>query len=130
MPILKNRPPKYQRSGKYAVVYHNGKRNFIGIYGSEESKIAYSRFIAEIQANPTFQLTKGEAGVTVGGLSAAFLDNAKDTQRDTDYKNCCTVVFDFLLKLPCPSKIGQFCGQSPDASDSLVGFFLGIREQK
>jgi FkbM family methyltransferase len=38
--------------GKYAVVYYHGKPHYLGRYGSEESKIAYSRLIAEIQANP------------------------------------------------------------------------------
>ena len=47
MPILKNRPPKYQRSGKYAVVYAHGKRIYLGDYGSPESHVAYSRFVPE-----------------------------------------------------------------------------------
>jgi len=77
MPILKNRPPKYQRSGKYAVVYHNGKRIYLGDYGSPESQVAYSRFVAENQANPTFILTGKETRITVKELATAFLDHAE-----------------------------------------------------
>jgi len=99
MPVLKSRPPKYQRSGKYAVVYQHGKRIYLGDYGSPESHTAYSRFVAESQANPTFYLSKGEPNVSVKELAVAFLDHAKVTQSSTDYKNCCTVVLDFLLKL-------------------------------
>jgi hypothetical protein len=43
---------------KYAVVYLNGKPHYLGLYGSQESKIAYARLIAEIQANPTVFLQK------------------------------------------------------------------------
>jgi hypothetical protein len=99
MPKLKNRPPKYQKSGKYAVVYHHGKRIYLGDYGSPESQVAYSRFVAESQANPTFYLTKGETGVTVKELVAAFLDHAEDKIDIADFKHYRTIVVDFLLKL-------------------------------
>ena len=99
MPILKNRPPKYQRSGKYAVVYHHGKRIYLRDYGSPESQTTYSRFVAEIQANPAFYLSKGEASVTVKELAAAFLDHAKVTQDDADYRHCRVAIVEFLLKL-------------------------------
>ena len=69
MPILKNRPPKYQRSGKYAVVYHHGKRIYLGAYGSPESRAAYSRFLAESQANSAFHSPTEEANVTVKELA-------------------------------------------------------------
>jgi len=99
MPILKNRPPKYQRSGKYAVVYHHGKRNFLGLYGSQESKVAYARFVAEIQANPILILSKGETKVTVRELTAAFLDHVMATADERDYSHYRVIVLDFLDKL-------------------------------
>ena len=37
---------------KYAVVYFNGKPRYLGLYDSPESKVEYSRFVAELQANP------------------------------------------------------------------------------
>jgi hypothetical protein len=49
MPKLNNRPPKYSKMDKYAVVYLHGKKFYLGLYGSEESKVAYARFIAELQ---------------------------------------------------------------------------------
>ena len=99
MPILKNRPPKYQRSGKYAVVYHHGKRIFLGDYGSPESQVAYSRFVAEIQASPTFILSKGETSVSVKELAAGYLDYAKENTDPTTYVIYRTIVLDFLAKL-------------------------------
>jgi hypothetical protein len=47
MPKLKNRPPKYCKSGNYAVVYHQEKPVYLGKYGTPESKTAYARFLAE-----------------------------------------------------------------------------------
>ena len=99
MPILKNRPPKYLRSGKYAVVYHHGKRIYLGEYGSPESHAAYSRFVAEKQANPTFHLLKGEPSVTVKELAVAYLDHAKVSTDPTTYTIYRTIVLDFLDKL-------------------------------
>ena len=99
MPKLPNRPPKYCRLKKYAVVYYHGKTYYLGDYGSPESKTAYSRFVAEIQANPVFYLSKGETEICVKELAVAFLDHTKATQDIADYKHCRTAVVDFLLKL-------------------------------
>ena len=73
MPKLNKRPPKYCKLNQYAVVYQNGKPIYLGLHGSPESKVAYSRFIAEIQANQVFSLTKEERAITVCELTAAFL---------------------------------------------------------
>ena len=99
MPKLKNRPPKYQKSGNYAVVYHHGKRIYLGEYGSPESHITYSRFVAESQANPTFYLTKGKTDVAICELTAAFLDNTKATADRNSYSHNRVVILDFLDKL-------------------------------
>jgi len=99
MPILKNRPPKYLRSGKYAVVYAHGKRNFLGLYGSQESKVAYARFVAEVQTNPTFILSKGETKITVRELTAAFLDYVEATADSKTYSHYRVIVLDFVDKL-------------------------------
>ena len=79
MPKLKNRPHKYCKAGKYAVVYHHGKTIYLGLYGSKESKIAHARFLAEIQANPTTFLLHGEKHVAIAyslptKVSEAFLN--------------------------------------------------------
>jgi len=99
MPKLNNRPPKYSKLKKYAVLYHQGKIHYLGLYGSPESKIAYSRFVAEIQANPTFIPPKGEPSVTVKELAAAFLDHAKENTDPTTYDFYRIIVLDFLMKL-------------------------------
>jgi hypothetical protein len=51
MPKLKNRPPQYKHMGKYAVIYVNGKRIYLGLHGSSESHAAYARFVAERRIN-------------------------------------------------------------------------------
>ena len=95
-----NKPPKYCKMGKYAVVYlHGKKKHYLGLYGSPESHVAYSRLLAELQANPGFFPQKEEANITVRELAAAFLDHAKETFDDRDYRHCRTAVIDFLLKL-------------------------------
>jgi hypothetical protein len=86
--------------GKYAVVYLNGKKNYLGLYGSEESKVAYARFIAELQANPTgTPLPNGEKHVTVRELTAAFLDHAKQTLAPIGYSFYRVIILDFMDKL-------------------------------
>jgi hypothetical protein len=102
MPKLSNRPPKYSKLKKYAVVYLHQKIHYLGLYGSEESQIAYARFIAEYRANPTLLLPKAEsteASVTVSELAVAFLDHAKGTLGLQNYNHHRIVVADFLLKL-------------------------------
>ena len=99
MPKLKNRPPKYQQSGNCAVVYHHGKRIYLGKYGSPESQVAYSRFIAESRANPTFHLTKGKADIAISELAAEFIDHAKTMGDPNSYSHNRVAVLEFLLKL-------------------------------
>lgn len=99
MPKLNSRPPKYSKMGKYAVVYHRGRPHYLGLYGSPESMSAYSRFIAEIQANPASFLPSGGKHVTICELTAAFLDYSKANKNPTDYAHDRVVVLDFLDKL-------------------------------
>jgi hypothetical protein len=65
--------------GKYAFVSHNGKRVYLGFYGSPESHEKYARFLAERRLNPNLVLPKTESNVSVKELAAAFLDHAKAT---------------------------------------------------
>ena len=99
MPKLKNQPPKYCKMNKYAVVYLNGKPNYLGLYGSQASKVAYARLIAAIQANPTVFLQKEKKHVTVSDLAAAFLDHAETSTDPITYIIYRTIVLDFLEKL-------------------------------
>lgn len=91
MPKLNSRPPKYCKLNGQAVVYRNGRPHYLGRYGSPESKAAYSRFIAEIQANPAFFPQKGENNVTICELSAActaieLAHSADDAQAQLGHK--------------------------------------------
>jgi integrase len=77
----------------------NGKRIYLGDYGSPESHAAYSRFIAEIRVNPTSHLTKGKTDIAVCELTAAFLDHAKQTFAPIVYSFYRVIITDFLDKL-------------------------------
>jgi len=98
MPKLLNRPPQYKKCGKYAVVYIDGKRIFLGLFGSEESKIAYARQLAE-RASPNFIPPKGEKDITVKELAATFLDHAQAALKKPNYTHHRIVVVDFLNRL-------------------------------
>ena len=87
---------QYKQSGEYAVVYIDGKRIYLGVYGTEESKIAYAHVLTE-QANPNFSPPKGE-DITVRKLTAASLEHAKATLKPTNYAHYRVVVLDFLNK--------------------------------
>ena len=99
MPKLQKRPPKYCKMNKYAVVYYHGRPHYLGLHGSPESKVAYARFVAELQANPTVFPLKGEKQVLVRVLTATFLDHAKANIDPISYGHVRTVVLDFLDKL-------------------------------
>ena len=74
MPKLHNRPPKYCKLNKYAVIYLCGKRLYLGLYGSPQSRKEYARIIAESQSDPAFLLPKGEKQVTLDEVAASYLD--------------------------------------------------------
>ena len=99
MPKLNNRVPKYCKMNNYAVVYHNGSPRYLGLHGSPESKIAYARFLAEMQTNPVAPLPCGKKNVTVREFAAAFLDHAKSNPDSTEYRHCRVITLDFLGKL-------------------------------
>ena len=99
-----NKPPKYSKMGKYAVVYVHCKPRYLGRYGSEESKIEYARFIAELQVNPTLATIprqRDEEHVTVRELTVAFLDHAAANADHTEFGHSRIIVLDFLDKLYC-----------------------------
>ena len=45
MPKLTNRPPRYKQSGKYAVIYVDGKRIFLGLFPWVEVRLAWGSVI-------------------------------------------------------------------------------------
>lgn len=58
MPKLTNKLPKYAKSKHYAIVYLHGKIHYLGLYGSETSKIAYARFITENRMDAVVYIPK------------------------------------------------------------------------
>jgi integrase len=100
MPKLKNRPPKYCKLKQYAVVYSAGKIHYLGLYGSDASKTAYARFVAENRVSPLLYLPKTEgSSTTIAELAAAFLDHTKPITNKQNYNHYRIVAADFLLKL-------------------------------
>jgi len=111
MPKLLSRPPKYSKLKNYAVVYHQGKIHYLGIYGSPESHTAYARFVAERQSNPNFYLPKPQeegTSVNVCELAAAFLDHVKPTLAPQNYNHHRIVAGDFLLRLYGDTAVDKF----------------------
>jgi len=70
MPKLKDCPPKYCKMNGQAVVYYQGRPHYLGRHGTPESKTAYARFIAGIQANPTVPQSKAEKHVRTTSITA------------------------------------------------------------
>ena len=99
MPKLINRNPKLSKLKKYAVVYYHGKIHYLGHHGTPEALLAYNRFCAEIQTNPTLFPPIEEKNITICELTAAFLDYAKANFDATEYRHCRIIVLDFLDKL-------------------------------
>ena len=99
MPKLKNRNPKLDKLGNYAVVRYGGKIHYLGKHSTAEALAAYNRFCVGLQNSPTLFLAKQEGGITVGELTAAYLDYAETMLNNSDYGNVRTIAFDFLLKL-------------------------------
>jgi predicted DNA-binding transcriptional regulator AlpA len=91
-----NKPPKYSKMGKYAVVYVHCKPRYLGLFGSPESKVAYARFLAELQSSPSVPLPSREKHVTISELTAAFLEDAEVNSDPVSYGHCRVVILDFL----------------------------------
>jgi len=83
MPKLKYQPPRYCklkiRKKVYAVVYHQGKTVYLGAYGSPESRVAYTRFVAETKNDAVLKLPENNGTVTVADLVTSFLEHVEGT---------------------------------------------------
>jgi integrase len=73
--------PKYRlhRGSGQAFVQVKGKRHYLGVHNTPESKEAYSRFIAELANNPTVAapLPAADESLTIVELVAAHWDHAQ-----------------------------------------------------
>ena len=84
------RSPKYRRqkrpnSADQAFVELDGRRHYLGRYGSARSKEAYHRLVAEWEANGR-RVPVDPNEITVTELVACFWRHAKDYYRDRDGK--------------------------------------------
>jgi len=57
----------------YAVVYINGRKIFLGKWGSVEADTEYRRILAEWVSNPVSPGTKSNGLATIDELALAFL---------------------------------------------------------
>jgi len=83
MPKLKNRMPKVCRDRNQAFSWHNGKREYHGVWGSPEAEKSYKRFIARLLENPILPLQDGKTGdVLISELAAGFIQHAESRNMD------------------------------------------------
>jgi len=112
MPKLKHQPPKYCKvkikKKLYAVVYRQGKIIYLGAYGSQESKIAYTRFIAELKNNTSLYLPEDKESVTIKQLAFSFLDHVEGTITPTSFGHFRTAIRDLLKLYGDDTQVGDF----------------------
>ena len=89
MPKIKYQPPKYCKvkvgKKRYAAVYLNGKTIYLGHYGSPESKIAYTRFVAQHKSETALYVPEDKTNVTVKALALSYLDHVQGTISSQSY---------------------------------------------
>ena len=78
--------PKMGRNGDTAFVRINGKRVYLGPYGSPEAAQKYARLIAEL-AIAAIPMALPAGDETLDALAIAFLDYAKKECGQSDYGN-------------------------------------------
>jgi hypothetical protein len=78
-------PPKMGNNGGTVFVRINGKRIYLGKYGSSEAAQNYARHIAEWSMSPISALPIGKC--TVDTLVVAFGDYSKENCGAADYTN-------------------------------------------
>jgi integrase len=112
MPKLKHQPPKYCKikikKKLYAVVYHHGKIIYLGAYGSPESKIAYTRFIAEHKDNTSLYLPEDNENVTVKQLALSFLDHVERTITPQGFGHLRSAIKELMKLYGDDTQVGDF----------------------
>ena len=82
--------PKYRhhKATGQAFVLVKGKYKYLGKYGSQESREAYNRFVAELAASPAATaaaaIDKAESALTVLELAAAYWEHCQGYYRKKD----------------------------------------------
>ncbi|MDR1269041.1 MAG: hypothetical protein LBK82_05920 [Planctomycetaceae bacterium] len=98
-------PPKMGNNGGSAFVRINGKRIYLGKYGSPEAAQNYARYIAEWSMLPTTIVPTGKC--TVDTLTVAFLDHSEKNCYKPDYCNR-KIALQILLSLYSGYAVEQF----------------------
>jgi Site-specific recombinase XerD len=92
MPKLKNRSPKLAKDKNYAVVYFDGKKVPMGIYGTKEAEDNYRRFLMEWAAIGVCTHNKSNKSYKVDDLALDFLKSMKNDCGKSDFGNYKTAV--------------------------------------
>ena len=67
---------------------HNGKRIYLGVWGSDDAKKSYKRFVAALLEAPSLPVVRSEGDVLVSELCDAFLRYYESRMKDkTEYKH-------------------------------------------
>jgi hypothetical protein len=92
------RPPVMKQDRSYAVVYINGRKIFLGKWGSVEADTEYRRILAEWVSNPVSPGTKSNGLATIDELALAFLKWAKEYHEYRTY-HCFKTAIEAMLEL-------------------------------
>jgi integrase len=90
MAVVSFSVPKYRhhKGSGQAFVQVKGKRHYLGVYGTPDSKQRYARFVAELSASPAVQLpvvpAASPASLTVVELADAYHEFCKGYYRKKD----------------------------------------------
>ena len=112
----KKEPKLTERKDGRAVVHWKGKMHVMGKNGTREARIAFHRFCAELQSNPTGFIPPTKApDATVKELGAAFLDHLLERTDETNYTVHRILVVEFLAELYGDTPADQFSTTCLDA---------------
>ena len=101
-------PPKMGNNGGTAFVRINGKRIYLGKFGSAEAAQNYARCVAEWAISNTDPTTAGQpiGSITIDTLAIAFLDHVQ--KNDTSHYCSCRTAVKILLQLYSGTTIEAF----------------------
>ena len=125
MPNLSLRPPKMSlvKATDSAVVYANGKRIYLGKWGTEKAKQAYRDFI-ELWAAHNGQIPdKSPTSAIVSQLVSNYMEDAGTRLGPSDFGHCKTVAY-FLVSLYRNTPVEKF---GPRLSPEINGQVFVVR---
>ena len=121
------KPPKLckqkRSDGDLAYVCLNGKKHYLGAFGSPESEEKYLRLISEWAITKKTPSTSKASGITINDLVTAFLEHAK-----TYYVKNGRITITYTHFVEISSKLNKLYGSLPVNEFSPV--FLDILRQR